>query len=144
MKSSHLPTMELQFLLEGPRPCTILCVNVHTRRTFLISRPKMLTNKCITKTFVRFLIFQLTRFSLFFSKLVAALIVTGENEIYSLRLSPPQRPLRRFKVFSVVSSLAFLLNIKFFPQKTHCRSIHSSSCVLARWNHEKTMNIILF
>ena len=25
-----MKTMVLQFMLEGPRPCTILCFNVHT------------------------------------------------------------------------------------------------------------------
>ena len=30
-----MKTMVLQFMLEGPRPCTILCVNVHTTVKYL-------------------------------------------------------------------------------------------------------------
>ena len=30
-----MKTMVLQFMLEGPRQCTILCLNVHTTREYL-------------------------------------------------------------------------------------------------------------
>ena len=30
-----MKTMVLQFMLEGPRPCTILCLNVHTTVEYL-------------------------------------------------------------------------------------------------------------
>ena len=32
-----ITVMVLQFLLEGPRPCTILCFNVHTTVEYLTS-----------------------------------------------------------------------------------------------------------
>ena len=106
---SNLITMELQFVLEGPQPCTILYFNVHTRRTILRSRPKTLRNKCITKTFVRLLIFQLTRFSFFFSKLVAALIVTGESGMKCIPfdLVPHKDPLEDLRCSVLYQVLLF-------------------------------------
>ena len=33
-----MTTMVVQFMLEGPRPCTILCFNIHTTVEYLTGR----------------------------------------------------------------------------------------------------------